>query len=128
MAEPTDYERVGGEAGLKRVVGRFVDRFFADFIIGFLFEGKDRDRIVTHESAFAAAHLGGPKAYLGRPIGAMHQALKINTGHFRRRHAILRQVLAEEGVPDDVIARWIGYEQSLQGVITTGDDCINPGQ
>ena len=121
----TDYERLGGEAALRRIVGAFVDRFFADFIIGFLFEGKDRDRIVRNESAFAAAHLGGPKAYLGRPVGPMHQALKINTGHFRRRHAILRQVLAEQGVPDDVIEHWIAYEQSLQGVITTGQDCVD---
>ena len=124
MSEPSDYERLGGEATLKRVVGRFVDRFFADFIIGFLFEGKDRDRIVTHETALATAHLGGPRAYLGRPIGPMHQALKINTGHFRRRHAILRQVLAEEGVPADVIERWIAYEQTLEPVITTNEDCV----
>lgn len=124
MTEPSDYERLGGEPGLHRLVERFVDRFFADFIIGFLFEGKDRDRIVTHEAAFAAAHLGGPRAYLGRPIGPMHRALKINTGHFRRRHAILRQVLAQEGVPDDLIERWIAFERSLEGVITTGDDCV----
>lgn len=123
--EPSDYERIGGEAALRRVVGRFVDRFFADFIIGFLFEGKDRDRIVKNETALAAAHLGGPRAYLGRPIGPLHQALEINKGHFRRRHAILRQVLAEEGVPPEVIERWIATEQALEPVITTSIDCVD---
>lgn len=124
MDEPTDYERMGGEPVLRRVVDRFVDRFFADFIIGFLFEGKDRARIKIHEAALAAAHLGGPKAYAGRPLGEAHLPLKINKGHFRRRLAILRQVLAEEGVPADVIGHWIATEQALEPVITTNLDCV----
>ncbi len=123
----TDYERLGGDEGLSRLVRAFVDRVFEDFIIGFLFAGKDRARFVQHETAFAAAHLGGPRAYAGRPLGAVHGPLKINRGHFRRRHAILRHVLREHGVDDAVIARWIGAEQGLERVVTTGIDCVDGG-
>lgn len=119
----TDYERMGGEEALAAAVGAFVDRFFADFIIGFLFVGKDRDRIVRHEIELASQHLGGPHRYQGRPIGEVHRPLRINRGQFRRRLAIVRTVLREHGVPDDVIDRWIATEQKLERVVTDGTDC-----
>lgn len=125
MGDRSDYERVGGDEGLRQLVSAFVDRFFDDFVIGFLFTGKDRDRIVRHEVELAAAHLGGPRAYAGRPVGEVHQALKINNGHFRRRLAIVRYVLGEQGVDDEIVERWIAHDRALEPVITTGLDCLD---
>jgi hemoglobin len=119
----TDYDRIGGEEGLERLVRAFVDRFFADFIIGFMFEDKDRERIVRHEVELASAHLGGPHRYGGRNLGEVHQPLRINKGHFRRRLAIVAHVLREKGVPDDIVERWIAHDQRLESVITTPEDC-----
>ncbi len=119
----TDYERVGGADGLERIVDAFVDRVFADFIIGFWFAGRDRARIKRHEVEHAARHLGGPTEYTGRPIGAAHRPLGINRGHFRRRLAILRTVLAEHDVPEDVIARWLATDRALESAVTDGSDC-----
>lgn len=120
----SDYDRLGGAAGLRRVVEAYVARFAGDFIIGFLFEGKPLGRIVEHEVQLAAGHLGGPSAYTGRSLAAAHQPLKINRGHFRRRLAILRTVLAEHGVEPDIIERWIGFESRLEAAVTDGTDCI----
>lgn len=120
----TDFERLGGEAALQGHVAAYVDRFFQDLIIGFFFEGKDRDRIVRFETQLAASHLGGPQSYEGRPLGATHAALRINAGHFRRRLAILRHVLAERGVPSEVIDHWITFERGLEAVVTNGRDCL----
>ena len=120
----TDYERIGGEAGLRRVVEAFVDRFYDDFIIGFLFVGRDKAKIARHEAELAAAHLGGPRRYAGRPLGEAHGPLKINRGHFRRRLAILEHVLREQGVPEDVIARWVAHDRRLERIVTTGVDCV----
>lgn len=119
----TDYERMGGEPALERAIDAFVDRMFADFIIGFLFEGKDRERIKRHELELAATHLGGPQRYTGRGILSTHRPLKINRGQFRRRLAILRTVLREQGVPDEVIEGWIAHDQRLERSITDGTDC-----
>jgi hemoglobin len=119
----SDYEALGGHDGVTRLVEAYVDRFFADFIIGYLFEGRDRARIVTHEVEFAAAHLGGPKDYTGRPIDAAHQPLRINRGHFRRRLAILRTVLNEHGVDSELVDRWVAFEQRLEAAIVDGTDC-----
>lgn len=109
---------------LPALVERFVDRMFADFIVGFLFEGRDRDRIVRHELELARKHLFGVGGYTGRPIGPLHRALKLNRGHFRRRLAVLRTVLREEGVPEPVIARWITHDAALEGALTDGTDCV----
>ena len=119
----SDYEAIGGHEGLTRVVRAYVDRFAADFIIGFLFEGRDLARIVRHEVELAAGHLGGPSGYGGRPLAAAHRPLRINRGHFRRRLAILRHILAEQGVPDDIIDGWVAHDAALETVVTTGRDC-----
>ena len=121
----TDFERIGEER-LARAVGDFVDRFFGDFVIGFLFEGKDRDRIARHELEHASRHLGGPMPYTGRGLKPVHQPLRINKGHFRRRLAIVRHTLREHGVDDDVIERWLAFERKLEPTITTDLDCL-PG-
>jgi len=124
----SDYERLGGEEGLRRIVGDFVDRVFADFIIGFLFIGRDRDRIVQHEIAHAAEHLGGPRAYAGRPIAQVHRPLPINRGHFRRRLALLRTVLRDHDVDDEIIDRWIAADKRLEEAVVDGTDCAPPQQ
>ncbi len=120
----TDFDRLGGEAGLRDLVQAFVDRVFADLIIGFHFEGKDRDRIVEKEFEHARLHLGGGGAYTGREIGAAHQPLKINAGQFRRRLAILRKVLDDAGVDAQIRDRWIAHNQALLDRITRGEDCL----
>lgn len=119
----TDFEAIGGEQAVDGHVRAFVDRMFDDWIIGFLFAGKDRERIVRHEAEHASRVLGGPTRYTGRPLGATHGPLGINRGQFRRRLAILRTVLAERGVPEEVVGRWLAHDQRLERVITDGTDC-----
>lgn len=118
------YEQVGEEA-VQRAMTRFVDAVFKDFIIGFLFENSDRDRIIRHEVELARAHLGGPSRYTGRPLGAVHRPLRINKGHFRRRLAILEHVLTEEGLSTEVIEGWVAHDAALEAVITNGLDCVD---
>lgn len=121
----TDYERIGGEAEVRRVVRCVVDQFFQDFIIGFLFQGRDRERIIAHEVEHASRHLGAEVAYTGRPVGAVHRPLRINRGQFRRRLAILRTVLLREGVAPDIVERWVEADAALERAITDGSDCLD---
>lgn len=111
---------------MRAIVDRFVDRMFADAIIGFLFAGKDAARVKQHEYEHAAAVLGAPVAYTGRPIPALHRALRINAGQFRRRLAILRQEIAREGLPDDVAELWLDGQRRMERQITDGTDCGPP--
>lgn len=119
----TDLERIGGEEALGSIIEAFVDRMFADFIIGFQFAGRDRNRIVRFETQHAARVLGGAGPYEGKPVAQAHRPLKINRGQFRRRLAILRTILRERAVDEGVIARWIAHDTKLESVITDGTDC-----
>ncbi len=105
----------------------FVERVAQDFIIGFLFQGKDLARIKRFETALALTHLqppGGGARYGGQPIAAVHKPLRINAGQFRRRLALLRTVLSDRGVPDDIVARWVAHDARLESAITDGTDCL----
>ena len=119
----SDYERLGGHDGLHDILSAFVNRVADDFIIGFLFEGKDLARVIRHEVEHAAGHLGGPSAYTGRPLPAVHRALGIHRGHFRRRLAILRAVLVDRGVEPDIVARWLQSNRRLEASLTADTDC-----
>lgn len=122
----TPYEGLGGEAGLRSILTDFVGRMASDFVIGWLFEGVDLERLVEHELAFASAHLGGPRAYTGRPIGVVHRARPINRGMFHRRLALLRTVLCDHGAPPEVIEAWMAHDERLLEVVTNGADCVPP--
>ena len=120
----SDLEQIGGLERLADLIKTFVYCERDDFIIGFLFEGRDLEAIIRHETAFAARHLGGDTPYEGRPLKSAHQPLKINSGHFRRRLAILKVVLEQADVPHEVIARWVAHDKKLESIITDGSDCL----
>jgi hemoglobin len=120
----SDFQRIGGEERLRVVVRAFVDRMAADFVIGFRFEGKDLDRIAFHETEHASGLLGGPSTYTGRSIELVHEPLRIHRGQFQRRIAILRTVLADHHVPDDIIARWVAHDEALEPVVASTRDCL----
>jgi len=124
----SDFLRVGGEDGLRRLIVEFVERVFADPMIGFLFVGKPKARITELEYRFAAEHLGGPVAYDGRPLGEAHRRSPISGGHFDRRTRILAETLVRHAVPDDVAARWLGHVEAQRGLILGGfgDACERP--
>jgi len=124
----TDLERLGGDAVLEAALHDFVHRMAGDFIIGWLFEGRDLDRIIRHEVGFARSHLGGVRAYEGRPLGRVHRPLRLNRGMFRRRLALLRTVLRDHEVDEGVIARWMAHDERLEPALTDGTECApEPG-
>ena len=114
----TLYEALGGEAKLRAVIDDFVERVFADIMIGFFFASADKERIKHFEFEHASALLGGPHAYSGRPLRQAHAPHPIRGGHFARRMQVLRQVLAAHGVPEAVQARWLEHDLGLAGQIT----------
>jgi truncated hemoglobin YjbI len=119
----TAYEALGGEAKVRAIVGKLYDKLFVDPFVGFLFAGKDRDRIVERQVEFTSAFLGGPARYTGQPLPQAHAALPLLPGHFDRRHWVLGQVLLDEGVPADVRRTWLDIDQALRtSVLAAGGD------
>src|SRR5690349_21101961 len=117
MIMPSLYENLGGEKTLAKIIDAFVDRCFADPMIGFLFASADRKRIKAMEFQHAAEHLGADMKYEGRPIEKIHQAHPIREGHFNRRRQILSDVLQEFGVSSEIRTAWLDHQEQLKSQI-----------
>ncbi len=124
----SDFDRIGGEPALRALIDDFVDRCFADVMIGFLFARADRARVKRFEYEHAAEHLGAGATYGGRPLAAAHGKHRIMGGQFDRRRTILREVLDAHGVPADVRDRWLDRQDALRAEVTTDPrgQCIAP--
>jgi len=120
----TLFDQIGGDK-LREVIGDFYTRVFHDVMIGFLFIGKDRARLVDKEWEFTANLLGADVRYTGKPIRAAHARSPILGGHFERRLQILRETFEAHDVAPDVRARWIEHTLALREQVTAdvGTEC-----
>lgn len=118
------FDRIGGER-LREVLADFYTRLFHDPMIGFLFAGKDRKRLIDKEWEFTAGLLGADVAYTGRPIRDAHARSPILGGHFERRLQILRETLEAHEVDEAVRERWLGHTAALRSQVTRdrGSEC-----
>jgi hemoglobin len=111
------YDKIGPDR-LRAVITDFYARVFDDVMIGFLFAGKDRKRLIDKEFEFTAQLLGGAVKYTGRPMRAAHARVPIMGGHFDRRTRILQETLADHGVDPDVQASWLHHIEALRAQVT----------
>jgi truncated hemoglobin YjbI len=118
MTSDAPYHRIGADR-LREVIDLFVDRVYADTMIGFFFRAFDKERLKKLEFQFAARALGATTiAYEGRPLREAHRRHTISGGQFARRTQILREVLDECAVPADVQAAWLDHVARLRPQIT----------
>jgi hemoglobin len=109
------YEQLGGEAGIVAVLDELYAIMFDDPMVGFLFAGHDREKLVRSQALFTRRMLGDTAAvYEGKSIPDAHAALPILAGHFDRRHHLLGQVLARRGVPEAARLAWLRLDQGLR--------------
>jgi hemoglobin len=126
--DPTLFERLGGEAALRAIIDDFVERIFADVMIGYFFSKADKARVKAKEYEFAARHLGLDVPYTGTPLPAAHARHDIRGGHFMRRLQILKETLEKHGAPPEVIEHWLSHTEQMRAAITQqqGSDCSDP--
>lgn len=114
----TLFEQIGGD-GLREVLSDFYDRVFSDVMIGFLFSGSDKERLIAKEWELTARFLGAEVSYSGRPLRSAHAPHPIMGGHFDRRTRILEETLADHDVPDAVREAWLRHNEELRPLITS---------
>ncbi len=122
---PALYARLG-DAKLREVITDFYARVFPDVMIGFMFQGKDKQRLIDKECELAATFLGSPDAkYTGRPIRTAHAHIPIFGGQFERRLQILRETMRDHAVDLEVQRVWIEHTQALRSQVTrdVGSEC-----
>lgn len=118
------YDRIGSEK-LRQVITDFYDRVTGDVMIGFLFAGKDKQRLIDKEWELTARLLGADVAYTGRPMREAHAKVPILGGHFDRRMKILEETLADHEVDPEVRAAWMEHTARLRPQVTAdrGSEC-----
>src|ERR1043165_8144587 len=112
------FVQLGGETKVREIVDRFIDRVFADRMIGFFFRNANRARIKEMEYQHAAQFLGADVKYTGQPLDRAHAKHPIMGGHFARRRQILKETLEELAVPDPIRAAWLAHTDRLRQLIT----------
>lgn len=121
----TLFEKAGGEQKLRQIVDAFIDRVFADRMIGFFFRNANKQRIKELEYQLIAQHFGAPTVYQGRPLAEAHGKHPIMGGQFMRRMQILRETLEEFDVPPEIRDAWLAHTEELRPLVTrdSGSDC-----
>ncbi len=115
----TRFEQIGGETKLRAIIDEFVDRVFADTMIGFLFARASKERVKRFEYEHAAEQLGANISYQGRDLREVHKRHPILGGHFARRRQILKNVLTKHHVSDDIITSWLADVDALREQVTS---------
>ena len=112
------FDEIGGESALRAIIDEFVERIFADTMIGFLFTRANKDRLKRFEYEHAAHFLGGPTTYSGRDLAEAHKRHPILGGHFARRRQILKLTLEKHGVPAHIRDAWLAHQDALREQVT----------
>jgi hemoglobin len=113
------FDEIGGEPALRAIIEAFVDRVFADTMIGYLFARANKERVKRFEYEHAAAFLGAGIPYGGRDLAEAHKRHPIMGGHFGRRRQILKQTLEKHGVPAHIVEAWLAHQDALRDQVTT---------
>lgn len=111
------YDKIGPDK-LRAVITDFYARLFDDVMIGFLFIGKDRKRLIEKEIELTARFLGADVRYTGRPLREAHARSPIMGGHFDRRRKILEETLAAHDVDPEVRETWLRHTLALREQVT----------
>ena len=122
LESQSPFERLGGEQKVRAIVDSFMERVFADRMIGFFFRDADRMRIKELEFQLAAKFLGADIEYQGRPLHLVHAKHPIMGGHFARRRQILKETLEAFDVPPVIQETWLAHTDSLRPLITPEAD------
>ena len=114
----TLYERIGGEVAVDAAVKRFYDKVLADERLGYLFEGVDMSKQITHQKRFLTYAFGGSPNYSGKSMRVAHGRLVaekgLNDAHFDAVMENLGAALQELGVPNDLIGEAASIAESTR--------------
>jgi hemoglobin len=98
------YERLGGEAAIRKVVDDFVALAAPDPAVDFTRGGTWQatpaavEQLKQHLVAFVAQATGGPRNYTGRDMKTAHAGMRITQAQFDALAAHLRSALEKNGV------------------------------
>jgi hemoglobin len=101
MATPDLFTRLGGEAGLTRLIDLLYQQLLADDYLGEYFMGVDIDRLKTAQHAFLRKTFGGTgAAYHGASLHDAHKGQLVTELAFDQFVDLFVAAARETGLPD----------------------------
>ena len=120
---PTLYQRLGGREAIKLVVDDFVANMAADPRVNGRFKGLDAARIARLQTNLAdqiCDATGGPCAYLGKDMRAVHTGMGITEAEWNATVENLVKALDKNKVPpkeqQELLAALGGMKKDIVGI------------
>ena len=92
------YERLGGEAKLRKIVNDILDKNYNNPDIGHHFREVDMKKLKQLVFEFFSMGTGGPHKYTGRDMRTSHTGLNISEDDFQKGNLDVALALEENGV------------------------------
>ena len=112
---PTLHQRLGGEAGVKKLLVAFYGKVLADPTLKPFFVGVSMDKLLRMQEEFFGAALDGPHHYTGRQLTEVHAGRGITARHFHHFVQQLLETLREAGVSADDIRDVVRRVNAVRG-------------
>lgn len=115
MANYDEYEKLGGDSVIIKVVKEFYDLVYADAWIGLYFREIPQDVIESQQVDFMRFSLGGENKYLGKlPIPA-HKHMFITNELFDLRQKLLTEAMDKVGISEELRTKWLRIDEAFRG-------------
>lgn len=111
----TLYERLGGEAKIRKIVNDTLDKNLNNPAIGAYFQKIDMDKLKQLVFEFFSMGTGGPHKYTGRDMASAHANLKITEADYNSSNDDLLEALEENGVGEAEQREVVAILDSLKG-------------
>ena len=115
--DDTLFDRLGGQAGIGKLVDRVIDLHLQNPAIGARYQNLDEERIArSREKAkeFFAYGSGGPVEYTGRSMVETHAGMNINATEYMAVIDDIMQAMDEMAYPRPVCDEVLGIAYSLK--------------
>jgi hemoglobin len=101
--EPTDLDRLGGEAFLDTIVSTLHERIAADSVLSAFFIRSSPERAMAMEREYVAVSLGGKGRLAPSSVREVHEGRGISDAHFRRFLDLYIETLRYHDVDEHII-------------------------
>ena len=110
--------RLGGFEYLLIILDRFYDKLLEDVWVGYIFKPFDKQKLILDQAEFINRSFGGPpRNYKPRNLNQIHKPLNITSGHFDRRHNILKETLDEFNIDEDIVQTWLQLDLKFKSIV-----------
>lgn len=116
-AGPSLYERLGGDAGLTKIVSDTIALHHENPDIAHYFADVDDETLIGHVVAFFAAGTGGPVNYQGRDMTTTHATMDMSDADFDSAVADVLKSVKANGVDEASAGEVAAILESLRSAV-----------